>query len=362
MMTLSRVLILLSTLFILISSCSSESSSVVAALTPKPIAYGKIRDVTVITDQSIWSGELGDTLKLYYTGPYPLLPQPEPILDMRHFTYEEFRGDPLRKELRMLFFIANLNDQSSSTAAMMREELGANAVERANEDQDFRSVIFKNKWAKGQLVIYLFGTSREDLMRTIKRSYNSVMQKIDEMDAERLDATVYLDGENAQLNQIVRDEMKVNMRIPGDYFLAKNAEGIVWLRKNHPDLTSSNLIFHKVPYERVEQLTPANLKAIRDSIGRVHVSSELPNTFMKINDKDLPLLTQSVKLSGQYAIEGRGIWEIENDFMAGPFISYLLLNPKTNELIFIDGFVYSPGNDKRNHMLYLDYIMHTLQI
>ncbi len=346
-------------LFVL-SSCSENNPA--AALKPKPIAYGKIRDVTVIADPSLWGSEIGDTLKNYYTGPYRLLPQPEPILDVRHFSYEEFKADPLRKELRILFFISNLNDQRSSTAKMMREELGEEAVRRANEDEDFRSVVFSNKWAKGQLVIYLFGTSQEDLVRTIKRSYNSVMNRIKKIDAERLDATVYLDGEDVRLNQIVKDELQVSLRIPGDYFLAKAEEGIIWFRKEHPDLTSSNLIFQKVSYTDVSQFSPEGIKALRDSIGRAHVSSELPNTYMKINDEDLPFLTQQVKIGNQLALEGRGIWEIENDFMGGPFISYLFLHPKTQELIFMDAFVYSPGNDKRNYMIYLDYILHSLKI
>ncbi len=358
---LFRIAYFIPVLIFLTSSCS-EGNNPASALKAKPIAYGKMRDITVVADPAIWGGEVGDTLQQYYTGPFPLLPQPEPILDARHFTYEEFRSDPLRKELRILIFLANINDQSSSTAAMMCKELGSEAVRRANEDPDFRSVISRNKWAKGQLVLYLFGTSEEDLIRTIKRSYNSVMKKIDEMDTERLDATVYLDGENTQLNRIVKEELGVSIRIPGDYFLAKNDEGIIWLRKEHPDLTSSNLIFRKMPYTDQQQLSRKNIKAIRDSIGRKHISSELPNTYMKINDQDLPLLTNQTKLDGQFAIEARGIWEIENDFMGGPFLSYLVLNPKTNELLFLDGFVYSPGNDKRNYMLYLDYIFHSIRI
>ena len=59
---------------------------------------------------------------------------------------------------------------------------------------------------------------------------------------------------------------------------------------------------------------------------------------MKVNDKDLPMFTYNTQVNNSYALEARGIWELENDFMAGPFISYLVHNPTKNELYFLDGF------------------------
>lgn len=53
---------------------------------------------------------------------------------------------------------------------------------------------------------------------------------------------------------------------------------------------------------------------------------------------------------------------MENDYMGGSFISYLIHNPQKNELLFVDGFVYAPGEDKRNWMQYLEYIMNTRKI
>ena len=52
--------------------------------------------------------------------------------------------------------------------------------------------------------------------------------------------------------------------------------------------------------------------------------------------------------------------EIEYDYMGGPFLSYLLHNPETNQLLFLDGFVYAPGKKKRNYMLFLEQILKTI--
>ena len=53
--------------------------------------------------------------------------------------------------------------------------------------------------------------------------------------------------------------------------------------------------------------------------------------------------------------------EIVNDYMGGAFISYLILNPNTNELLFADGFLHAPGKDKRDFMEHLNYILNTIK-
>jgi hypothetical protein len=71
---------------------------------------------------------------------------------------------------------------------------------------------------------------------------------------------------------------------------------------------------------------------------------------------------EQVTISGQYALEARGIWEIENDFMGGAFISYLIYNPQKAELLFIDGFLHAPGEEKRNDMQKLEHILRTIKL
>ncbi len=78
---------------------------------------------------------------------------------------------------------------------------------------------------------------------------------------------------------------------------------------------------------------------------------------MRINDVDLPMFTYVKTINNRYAIEARGIWELENDYMGGPFISYLIHNPDKNELLFLDGFVYAPQEDKRNYVQYLEHLL-----
>jgi hypothetical protein len=94
-------------------------------------------------------------------------------------------------------------------------------------------------------------------------------------------------------------------------------------------------------------------------IGKEYFGSTLDNTFMKINDQDLPLFVEQMELNGTYALEGRGIWEMENDFLAGPFVSYLINDEKGKQLVLVDGFVLAPGRKKRELMEELVQVLQT---
>ena len=78
---------------------------------------------------------------------------------------------------------------------------------------------------------------------------------------------------------------------------------------------------------------------------------------MVINDDDLPVFDYTYDIDGKYTREIRGVWEMVNDFMGGPFASYAILNETNNEVIFVDTFIYAPGKEKRNMMQELEYIV-----
>lgn len=338
--------------------CSSEMTP---SLNPSPTAFGSSNQIVVIADKNVWEGALGDTFRFYFSSAYPILPQPEPIFDLKHFTPEELDADPYRKELRTFLVLGNLQDPSSTTSAMIEKDLGAENIRRAKEDVSFHTTVGRDKWAKDQLLIYLFGPNENQLTENIKSSFPAIAKKVNQVDRKRIESTVYLSGENKNYSEEIRGKLGIDIRIPSDYAVAVDDQNFAWLRKE-TEFVSHNLMLYKIPYSNKEQLTKEGLKKIRDQLGKRYVSSELENTYMKINDIDLPMLTELVTISGNYAVEARGIWEIENDYMGGPFISYLILNEKTNELIFVDGFIFAPGKGKRKYMQYLEHIFSSIKI
>ncbi len=340
-----------------LQSCSEEVQRSMKAV---PTAFGQLNEIVVVMDQELWESPVGDTLRYYYSSAYPLLPQPEPIFDLRHFTPIDLKKDPLRKELRTYMMVANLSDEDSPTAQMIRKDIGEERAEEARNADGENNAAGRDKWAKGQLLLYQFAYDNSQLIQILKDNYPAIRKRVNKFDENKLESFVYINGVNNNLINEVKETMGVNIRVPSDYFMAINDGEVIWMRKE-TDKISSNLMLKKIKYEDQEQLSKDSLINMRDSLGKKYISSTIEDTYMQVNDDDLPVIFNTTKVNGNYAVEGRGIWEIVNDYMGGSFVTYLILNPATNELLYIDGFLHAPGQDKRDFMEQLDFIIHTVK-
>lgn len=350
---LIKLSVLCTILLGLLSGCANDMNSKFSTPTN---AFGQANRLCVVADQDVWEGKTGDSIRYYFAAAYPILPQPEPLFDLQHFTPEELEADPYRKELRAYLIVGNLGDEKSSTVASITKDLGPENLRKAKEQNDFNTKVGYNKWAQGQVLVYLFAQSQQSLVSAMQKNFSGIASKFNKSDEEQFEATLYFGGENGTIKEKIQERYGMQVRIPSDYFVAIENAKTTWLRKE-TEFLSSNILIHKTPYTSEAQLTKAGIKKLRDQLGKEYVSTEIKNTYMVTNDVDLPMLTKAIDLNGAYAIESRGIWEVENDFMGGPFISYLVLNKEKNELIYIDCFVHAPAKKKRDFMMHLEYII-----
>lgn len=322
-------------------------------------AHGKINQVLVVADSSLWKGMPGDSFFYYFTAPYILLPQPEPIFDVIHMTPEELADKSVKKEFRTIVFLANLEDESSVTTRIVRSDLGNEKIAEIKQGKGYNTTVGQDKWAKSQLLFYISGFGEKKLVENITKNFPAIAKRINEKDAETVEATAYQAGRNADLEAQVLKQYGIQMKIPGGFREARydKSNNTLWLRSDDRDIIA-NLLITKVPYENKEQLTQEGFKEIRNKMGKL-ITTRQPYSYMRVNDVDLPLFVENKQLNGTYVVEARGIWDIVNDFMGGPFISRLMLNSKTNELVMVDGFIYAPSKDKRNYMQEMESIIST---
>ena len=172
---------------------------------------------------------------------------------------------------------------------------------------------------------------------------------------------VYGAGENFKIMADIETAYDFRLRIPKQFVTAIADDEVTWIRKDYRGV-SQNLIFRKVPYREKEQLSEPGLLSLRDSTTRKYITSTEAGSFMKVNNVDLPVISQNYMLGEHYVMESRGIWDMEGAFMGGAFISYLVHPKDGSELIFIDAFVHAPGKQKRDYILQLDHIFRTLEV
>jgi len=341
---------------IMATSCSN--GIVVAPKNPKPKSFGIMNDIVILTDQMMWDGAIGDSIRYYFEGVFPVTPRPEPLFDLRFFTPEKLEFEEDLRELRTYIVVANLQDEESKTTQMLRKDLGEEKFKQAIEDDSFSTSIGKNKWATGQIIIYIFANSHDELFKEIRENFPAAASRVQSHDHEQLYAKTYSRGENKGLTIRVKEQYGFDFKIPSDYRVAIDDRVLDFLMLRR-DLKDVNQVisFRQYPYENTAQISKEYMKKIRNEMGLERDWSNEPNSHMVINDVDLPILEYAFEKNGAYGREFRGIWELDNDFIGGPYISYIIVNEAKGKILFVDTWTMAPGKSKRDFMQQLELIV-----
>ena len=70
------------------------------------------------------------------------------------------------------------------------------------------------------------------------------------------------------------------------------------------------------------------------------------------------------RLEGRLWCELRGFWDVQGDFMGGPFVSYSTVDTATNRVFTLDCYVYAPDLNKprkRNYMRGVEHLLYSVQ-
>jgi len=349
--------ILTFTLLIGLSSCSEDMQR---KLAPVPVAYGTPNLVSPVMDQEMWEGVLGDTFQFYFSSAYLILPQPESIFDLQHYTPQQLISKSSRKNLPTYIIMADLEDESSPTTRLLKKDISPERLAQAKAEKGYNVTVGRNKWAKDQLVIYVYGYGRAKLVENIQNNFSAIIKKIQESQKERLNKSVFVSDRSNLIETNIKGTFGINMRIPSTFQTAmNNKDDFMWIRDDDVRGYSKHILIHKFKYTNKEQLTREGFKKIRNKVGR-YITSEIDKSYMVVNDEDLPLFVDVITLKGKFALEAKGIWELENDFMGGAFYSYLIHDADKGELLLIDGFIHAPGKKKRDQMQRLEHVVKTV--
>ena len=341
---------------LLLWSCKGD---VAKNLATKPIAMGRINNVVIIAEKNMTEGAIADTVSYYFECAYPILTAVEPMFDIRYMTPEQLIAKPYSKELRTYVLLADISDATANTTKMLREDMGDEKFNKALSDPQFTTSVGHDKWANGQMIIYIFAAGRENLAAAISKNFVAISKKINQHDHKNLSATVFgIQSVNTELSKLALDSFGLIIKIPGLYQKAIFAKNFLWVRMDDQEMNQS-IVFRKFPYKDKNQFKMENIIKMRNAYGKEFIRMSSDTSYMSTNVIDLPTYEYTYFHNNVYTREVRGIWEAVNDFKGGPFVSYVLLNETKGEIVFIDTFVFAPGKEKRDFVQQLDCIIKT---
>ena len=319
---------ILTLLVVSLFSCKQSSKEDVQAILSE--SNGKINNVSIIIDDNLWNGEIGDSIRKKFAAPVDGLPQEEPLFTLNQYPTKVFEGF-VRKSRNIIVV-----------------KKGKEAGFAANT----------NKFAKPQNIFFISGTDTEDVLNVIEEKSAEIIKTIKA--SEVIENQIRMKKSLVPDTQ-VQSKFGVSLQIGFGYKYDMVKDNFIWLRKEFTSGYNSILIY-QVPIEKVEKDTNfiANITAMRDEIGKANIHGTLPNTWMITEAAYAPYLFE-VNVANKKTYLTKGTWELKNDFMAGPFVNYAIKDTKNNRYLILEGFTYNPSKSKRDLVFELEAIIQSVK-
>ena len=307
------------TFLILILSCKENNSELLL-----PESNGTINTISVVIDDDLWDSEIGALIRKEFSYPIYGLPQMEPVFDLKQIPTSIFSG-----------FVTN-----SRTIL----KVGLSSEERLKT--------YKNKYAKPQLIVVLSSVSKQKLIKQIFSSKDKVLSKLYANEIAEKQRRV-LKSKNP--TRLIREKFGFDILFSSSYRIAKSSKDFLWARR---DTEKGSVNFY---ISKIRNKDNSNINQIRDSISKKFVPGPIEKTYMSTEKGYAPKskefqLTESLKV-----VETRGMWEVKDQYMAGPFLNYTVTSRNNSDLYILEGFVYSPGTAKRDYIFELEAIFKSIK-
>ena len=140
--------------------------------------------------------------------------------------------------------------------------------------------------------------------------------------------------------------------------MAKKGDNFVWLRSDLRTGTKDIVVY--TVENSFDNKTDFWVNK-RDSIGQIYIPGPVKGSFMGTEHRYEPK-TKTLNVSGVASKEIRGLWDMKNDVMSGPYLMYVFNDNKHNRVLIAEGYLYAPSLDKREYMLELEAILKSIKI
>jgi hypothetical protein len=291
--------------------------------------------VLFVIDNSNWEGAIGDKLKEIVTTPVVGLPQEENQFSITHVPTNSFGK----------MFKASRN-------ILIVEFDTINAVQTK-----------RNLYAKPQQVIRVTGTSEEEIVQTLETYKNALIATFKKSDIENIQAKLK-EKSHPKDHYKTLQNLGIQLSIPNFFRLVEDTGDFLWLRQYLSGGIAkgdgrSNILVYAVPMPVHKNSLTTSITKMRDSIGKIHLPGSKEGMYMVTEKAFQPRVFQT-KIADRTTYKTLGKWELLNDFMAGPFVNFVIEDAQNNRWIVLEGFTYAPSVAKRDYMFELEAILRTI--
>ena len=293
-----------------------------------PESSGNINHVTVVMPEKDWKASLGEKVKSELQEIYEGLPLDEPQFSLVYMNPKAFTGFA-RQNRNIIWF-------------------------RKDSLEGFR--LSQNQFARPQILATITGIDTESQAFYFQENTELLKQTLIENERKEKLRRIM---KSPTTENTLPTRFGIELTYPSAYKTFKDTTNFVWIqkqvRKGH-----LNLIAYTLKENIMEGSFNERILNIRDSIGKAYVPGRLEGSYQITERAFRPYFYRAI-VDGKQAYLTKGTWEVANDFMAGPFVNYMIQDTLKNRILVVEGFVFAPTASKRDYMFELNTIINTLR-
>ncbi len=300
---------------------------------------GKTNEILIVTNtKTQWEGQTGYVVRKFFEQPLAGLPQPEPMFHLFNIAQKDF-NKVFKSQHNIL--IIDIDKKYSEALVETRH----------------------NHWTSPQRVIKIGAPDTASFRQVFDEHKSAFLEAYNELEIERTNEQFKM-ARSVKLQNIIEKKFGFTMQIPGGFVVAAEDDNFLWLRQNMQKVKQDvelGIIIHTVPYVDTNAFAENEILILRDSLTSMFIEGPSIGSYMVISrDFVPPSFKRMDDFNGNFAVETRGIWMVQNDFMGGPFISFTFVDPKLERVITLDAYVYNPSDLKRNFIRQMEAIFYTI--
>jgi len=298
-----------------------------------PSISGKAGEVVVVISKGDWETDPGIALRSVLGSEQPFLPQPEPIFNLVNVPENAF-SNIFQTHRNIIIVHTSINVQQPTIAYQ------------------------ENVWAAPQTVITISTANARDAADLINKESDKLTNVLLQAERNRNISNCKKYEEKA-LRDIVTATFSGSPYFPKGYNLKKQTADFIWI-SYETTYTNQGVFVYSYPYKDSTDFTLAKLMAMRNEVLARNVPGQFENSYMTTNMMIEPGF-RWVKYNKRNFVEIRGLWEVQNDFMGGPFVDHAFLDKSKQRIIVLEAFVYAPRYDKRNYLRQVESIIYSFE-
>jgi hypothetical protein len=300
---------------------------------------GQPYDVVVVCAEDVWRGDLSYALCDLLEEPLPGLTRPQ-----GHFN-----------------IVKHVTPERASNIDKMYPNLVVVSVNPAVSETTY--ALSKNLYARPQSVITLTAPTVASAIEFVEANAATLREELER--GERNNSNNYYAQNPATLLMADFEEhMGVEMLIPANFFKATTREKeLLWYIRDYPSRAQYIFAF-RMPCDPslTEDMQALSALGALDKMFSTITSKGAEGSYMRISSEPQSMyITPDVEINGRQWTEMRGWWEVANDFMGGPFVSYVTVDAAASEALVIAFGLYAPEDPQRNLLKELEHLIYTVK-